>query len=493
MPPWRHDDMRFAPAFKPKAKHDTHDETEEVESFAPAFRQKSKICDGYDASGNPQYEYMKKEYGQSNTWNTYDISTKRKNYSSSGYSEGSHSAQAEPDGVWNNWGVKVEDGCLQDVTNLFVKDNEVMSHDAPRNAFEAANMSTLGRGSKSKTIVNMIGDRVIGTVNRSTEERLRYLDEKGKYSDGQDRGMIPKRLLEEHARRIRQWRDEMTHANAVLKEWNHLAPEQQTQRRENARLNMSEMLQALELIVDEDVPEEYLRKDQDTSQAVDLVEEDELPLFVGDSDDEEPSTTSHTSSSRPPSKRVFSGVSNRQSHMNRGAENRRNALERGSDQRGSSYKTLSECSRRPPRHQRVGPLSKASKDYHRRELRITAQLASQPGLAYRLKSALAPTPAPKSVVSESSLFSVTSFPDALPLEDTDALPTHAVPRAAAAKYSKAVQHATIFPRIVAIQLHSNLNFNPEAVVARVFGGHVQEIQYVLLNARAYFTAYAAHD
>ena len=469
----RNNNSGYGPEFGRPRYRDENEPQEE--RFAPAFGKKNKKHDDEDVFNDKQYEYMKsRDYSSTSTWNTFDASTKSKNFSGPERMAGPDAGH-ESVGVWNSWGIATSNDEGQgDVSHLFVGTHEVMQQaNLPQNAFEATNQSTLGLGSRANNIVNMIGSREIGTVSRAKDERLQYLDEKGQYKDGQDRGQIPKRLVEEYNRRIKQRTQEMTHANAVLNDWNSLTLEQQGQRREDARHAMAEMLRSLELVIEEEVPEEYRQEAHDTSVLI----EDELPLFVDDFDREE--SPALTPSPPRPSRTLPFRLKQAQKAAAR-QQKRGNVFEDARSLVDSSYKSLTARARAPSRHAQRSPASsrRGSYDQSRHQSKVQSRRSSQS------KQQFPPPPPPpaaiplgaRSVTSESSLFSVTNYPKILPPNDAERVTEIDVIETNKPKYWKAVQHSTISGRLVVVQLHKNLKFTFQQIASRVFGGQVQEFQ-----------------
>ena len=488
----RNTNRSFAPAFGRKKKEDDYIEFQNDEGFAPAFRgSKRKDTDDGDFEGS-QYSFLKeRDHDHSNEWSTYDPQSKIKNYNF-GQAPPERDSQRVALGPWNNWGVKTNNNGegSSDVKNLFVGVDEIMTHDkGPRNAFEAANKSALALGSKSKTIVNIIGDQYVGEVKIKRDDRVQYLDENGNYIDGQNRGQLPKRILEEHARKVKQWKGEIAHASFVKSEWNSLTPEQQAQRKEDAAFNMQEMLKSVELVEEEEVPEEYQRETQDTSKRIELIEE-ELPLFVGDSDDEASSITSTTTTSTTsplrPSKRV--AFSLRKKSVPRPLnEIGRDILRVRADKVDSSYKDLTIRSRSISYDQPLTPGRQTPRGGHQKSHGSPPRGPRNQATHRRERGYHMPPPPPPSLprskpMSETSLFSIEKFPHILPLADIEeSSSTTALDISNGdlrAKYWKTFQQTVNAPRLVIIQLHRNLTFSSEAVVSRVFGGNVQEFQYV---------------
>ena len=486
MPSSKGSSRGFAPAFARKSKYDN--ESERDEGFAPAFKKTSKQ-DEYGDFQKMDYQFMRtREFG------------------------------SEPLGPWNNWGVKTDEEESKDAKELFVSVDEIMNHDyAPHNAFEYANKSALGLGSNSQTVVNEIGGQAIGSVKRQREDRLQYLDERGRFRDGMDRGQIPKRLLEEHAHRVRQWRNEMAHANAVMQAWDSLTLEEQEQRREDARFNMAEMLKALRLEVEEALPEEYQYREADTSESIELENEDELPLFVDDFDiGKSPANSAPSSSPKQsrdgspfntisPSPTASATSSPRRSHGVSPFNIRqsqvpvirplndigRDVREGSSGAIGSYYTSLAARSRVPTGYEQCIPSVREPRDSTTWRpptgpKQWRAQPKSRRGRRYHAPPPVPASPSTRSTKTETSLFSVEKFPDILPLEDVEeSIMTSAsivIPDSSMKKYWKIYGQSVIKGRLVIIQLHRNLNFSLEAVTGRIFGGQVQEYQCVVTSS-----------
>ena len=486
----------FAPAFAKKKKEDDDVEFQDEASSASTRRGSKRKDIDYDEFDRSRYSFLKgREYNQSTHWSTYDPDKKVKNYNF-GQAPQDDGSQPEAPGPWNNWGVKTSgnaDGS-NDVKNLFVGVDEIMTHDkGPRNAFEAANKSAFGFGSKSKTIVNEIGGQSIGEITIKRDDRVQFLDENGNYIDGLDRGQLPKRILEEHARRVKQWKNEIAHASFAKSEWDSLDHKEQARRRDEAVFNMQEMLKSLELEEEEEVPQDYQQEARDTSRVIELIE-DELPLFVGDSDDEDSSTintsTTTTSSLSRSSQRVTFKLQKKSAPRPLN-EIGRDILKVTTEKVDSSYKDLTIRSRsishsqtRPSvqqptssRQSSQGSLPKGPRN----------QMTFGRGRGRRLPMRPPPPPPQTPVskpMSETSLFSIEKFPNILPLADIEGNAETAVleiPNQNMTKYWKIFQQTLNAPRLVIVQLHRNLNFSSEAVVSRIFGGNVQEFQYVTLD------------
>ena len=453
--------------------------------FAPAFRRMSKKRNDYDEVEDNPYEYMKsRDYSTASAWNTWDRTTGKKNYSNAYHPE---DVGPEPIGVWNQWGIKTTPkDSTQGVDHLFVGTDEVMQQsELPRNAFEAANKSALGLGSRSSTIVNMIGNEAIGSVSRRQDDRLQYLDERGNYRDGQNRGQTPKRLLDEYKFRVRQRREEMMHAIAVLNEWDSLSTEQREQRRQDGCRNMGKMdKRGLNSGVESDIPEKYGcdKTARDSFATIDLEDD---PLYVDDSECEEPLAAGAIDS--PPASHRHLPFRIKQA-QNSKIRSKGYASGFGSrrDSSDSSYKALTAKARTPAHHQLFpSGTEKRSRGAFRREMKLASRRSSsQRGKGcgsndYQPLPPPAPQSTVKSSVSESSLFLVIGFPKIMPPEDIDTVTENLkdlnlnVPN-----YLKTAQQSITRGRLVTVQLHRNLRFSFEAVISRVFGGQVQEFQQV---------------
>ena len=111
------------------------------------------------------------------TWNTFDPESRSVAWTDPTQSgQQADDAALEGRGVWNKWGHAKEGEPSDDqleVRDLFVKDQDIMKHDAgPRNDFEVRNQTALGLGRKSSGIVNMIGDKVVSTLDDAGDTRL---------------------------------------------------------------------------------------------------------------------------------------------------------------------------------------------------------------------------------------------------------------------------------------------------------------------------------
>ena len=497
MPPSESTGRSFAPAFARKKKEDDYVDFQDEASSDPA-RRGSKRKDIDDNEFHlPRYSFLKEiEHDPSKQWSTYDPEKKVKYYNY-GQAPQDRGSQPVAPGPWNNWGVKTSgnaDGS-NDVKNLFVGVDEIMTHDkGPRNAFEAANKSAFGFGSKSKTIVNEIGGQTIGEIKIKREDRVQFLDENGNYIDGLDRGQLPKRILEEHARRVKQWKNEIAHASFAKSEWDSLDPKEQARRRNEAVSNMQKMLESLELEEEEEVPQDYQREARDTSKVIELIE-DELPLFVGDSDDEDSSTlsksTTTTSSPSRPSKRVAFKLQ-KKSVPRPLNEIGRDILKVTTERVDSSYKDLTIRSRSishtQPRPSIIQPRSVRQSSHGSPPKGPRKQGSYGRGRGFFMPPPPPPFQTPQTPrskpMSETSLFSIEKFPNILPLADVEGNAETAaldIPNQNMTKYWKIFQQTLNAPRLVIVQLHRNLNFSSEAVVSRIFGGNVQEFQYVTLD------------
>ena len=310
----------------------------------------------------------------------------------------------EPPGAWNNFGHDEQKG----VDELFVGVEEVMGID--------------DRPTSSQTVVNMIGDQVIGSIKRKREDRLQHLDETGEYKDGKDRGMIPKRMLEERAKRLQLRRSEMEHASAVLREWNGLTPAEQEQRRGAARFNMSEMLKSLEVEIEQEVPGDYRLETRDILPAI-VIEE---PLFV----DEKPAVRTLTSSRRSSSANIPTSP--------------QHSWKSSLPFRAPTSRTNSRTQSRQRQQPRKAPVPFAI-----------------------------PT-STRSLATETSLFSVKGFPDIVELEK--ALSSLSLEDSIEERAQRARLECGRSGRLVVIQLSKQIKFSSEGVVSRLFAGVVQEIQ-----------------
>ena len=218
----RRSDADQMPPPRPSTARSNQPVTSETRPFAPAFGRKPQIKKEEDephASGSVPFEFMLApsfENTQS-TWTTYDPTTKEVKWETEASQSGA--AASESLGIWNNYGhgeVNDASTSIRDTNSLFIPVSNILdAQTGPRNEFEKRNTNTLAIGRNNSRIVNMIGDRVVSTIDQKVDDRLKYLGEDGSYTDGVNRGQVKKRYLEEQQRRVQQRREEIVQYNQV--------------------------------------------------------------------------------------------------------------------------------------------------------------------------------------------------------------------------------------------------------------------------------------
>ena len=148
----------------------------------------------------------------------------------------------------------------------FVDAKDVMSNAwQARSAFEIRNQANLAP--ESATIIkNMIGDEVVSIAYQPIDDRVKYRDRKGNYIDGIDRGKMKKRYEDEWHKRLDDRDTEMKHVTKLKREFDALSPIEKTRRilRREANAKLLSILGAGltttdDLATFEYVPHIYLR------------------------------------------------------------------------------------------------------------------------------------------------------------------------------------------------------------------------------------------
>lgn len=387
----------------------------------------------------------------------------------------------EPAGAWNNFGVNLPGANLKDVKQLFYSNEELLNrHSQPKNRLEANNKTTLALGSKSQSIVNVIGGKEIGTTVLGSEDRFKYLNDSGEYKDGVDRGQIKKRLRDEFECSISIRKDEMLHASAVLREWASLPEEEKERRRENARFNMAEMLKAVELVELDEIPKDYTDKFQNPFDFIQL-ENDDVSQSMNQSVNQmvgQSSANVSTEETRPlssPTAPTATYPVFKKPRVSAVRPGKGRQKEWSSSQTTPQYTTTTSTpiSRSIPSSGSATPTG-SRKDHRRLG-------AAWPTL--KKPKRVPPPPPPQSDWSETSrnsFFTVgNKEPEITPLEDVPA--GQELNGDLMAKYQKAVEQSTMRGRLVVLKLQPEIKFTTEVVASRIQGGHVQEFQSVLLG------------
>jgi hypothetical protein len=265
----------YAPAFAAARKRQETDTPRST--YAPAFAtvRKGQEKDTYRNGGDtPSFSYLRKNAQVSDAgWSTHDSNASRPNWSDEIENDNTVDIRNDP---WN-WTAKndstytVADGTAiaPEVHEQFIGEQDVMKPGFQhKSAFEKRNVHLLG-GSGAAQIVSMIGDQAT-LLTRKVDDRVTHMDRHGNYVDGINRGKPKKRHLEEHSQRIAERDGELKRANYIWNEWNSLTSEQQAERRAQAAENrriMAETLVVEDVEVDE-IPNIYNRSIADINAAV---------------------------------------------------------------------------------------------------------------------------------------------------------------------------------------------------------------------------------
>ena len=408
-----------------------------------------------------------------------------------------YSNDNEPLGVWNNFGVALPGDKVEDIQDLFYSNDELLNrHNQPKTRFEANNRAALGLGTNSRTIVNMIGGKEVGTTVLQSEDRLQHLNDSGAYKDGMDRGQIKKRLRDEFERSVAMREEEMVHVSTVLREWESLPEEEKERRREKAHFNMAEMLKAVELVELDEVPKDYTERIQDPFDVVQIGDDGEASQSMEQSMEQTTEQSIEKITDRSLDKTIDQSATD---------PSREGALEllraqvvipapvfkkprisavrpgKGRQKDWSSAQSTplygtantTPISRSIPSSGSATPIG-SGRD-NRRLGTAWAKIKKKPKI---------PPPPPSQAWTEfthSSFFEVENKePEITLFEDVPAVPP--VTGQSAAKYKKVIEDSTMHGRLVVVKLHPEVVFTTEAVASRIQGGHVQEMQSVYSHA-----------
>ena len=263
-----------------------------------------------------------------------------------------------------------------------------------------------------------------------------------------------------------------------MAEWNALSKEEQEARKKKAQENNKVMLERLQIEEIQEVPDAYLHKVQDLSIHIPEVtdSDDEEPLFVtGESevDEEEytaernlalglkrrlsPQSISWEDESSTPSRKPSRGYQKDRSTPASSGKNRR-----------SSYVQIPR-----PRHD-------ATQDQNKFVSAPTGPKTSQirqSSFKLLLRMKYTPRPVPIKSAASANTFKVTKWPEMLPVQDLVDR-DHPIRREEISDpmFKKVQKFSKGNGRLVILSLVDGVEFTGEAVVQRVFGGVIQDVQ-----------------
>ena len=418
---------RSSPSHDRKGSRSQHfrgaDKEDDDFTFAPAFAAMRKRADPpaeYRSARSTTFAYMKSTQGETAnaTWSTYDWDTGRRNWTSTATtSDNSTTGNQDP---WN-WRAasdktyKTGDGTeiASQVAEQFIEDTSVMNDQLRPKSLFEKRNAHLLGNSAATHIVSEIGGQEHSLL-RKIDNRVMHMDRHGNYADGIDRGIVKKRHRQEQQERIATKDEELKMAYAIFLEWNSLTPEQQ-EARKDAKAKVDNLMQ--------------------NAVVMDEVEVDEMPESYGrDIAD------------------ITSDIRNYQSQqvLSESAT--------GDDDRlflsdGASSRLLEQSERLQD--------NEASDVLRRRNEDVSLLDSDVPplGISPLTPRALAIDVTPRMVPCEEVEDLIDSF------NPSDEFAT--------------LEHACeIFPRVVSLKLmDKNVAYTSSAVLARIFGGVVQEIQF----------------
>lgn len=380
--------------------------------------------------------------------------------------------------------------------------------------FEKNNMGGLNLR-PSSTIKSMVGGKVIGVVEQKVENRTEFRNRDGTYADGIDRGRMKKRYEEEWQQRLKERDEEMVKASGILREWLSLPEAEKVRRKEKAAKNFAEIsrYELLDQSELEAVPAAYLQKTKfsnaryppnrvqatSVSDQEDPASDEEFEsLFL------DPFTSKSTPSVSERASVYGDPVNDRESHAQQAESSRGRGGYRGSEvPRGYSKRfARSYTSRGHESDNSTANWDTGS--WPRDSYSPAAHSVRSSDRGRRISQTYRPGPSRASIntVTDNSLASVASetirIPDPGPtyglLEDLVDLAKWRSLKVAKEYVSqvekeneKALAASNTQGRIVCVTLHEPVQYNPTAIVDRLFAGVLQDIQFFVEERTALVT------
>lgn len=491
-------------------------------AFAPAFgRKKAKIDPYADLAPKDNLSYMKYERDEEadrGSWATMDPETgtrqwdkKHKRHEKELEQAGSESCPVRKtddyarESPWMSWGgetpsqpttgrsddaggtkpAETSKGRLErpdldidpEVRKHFVDTRHIMWENAePASAFERRNKSYLKEGSTGK-IVNMIGGEVVSTVHQKVDDRAEFRDRDGEYVDGKDRGLMKKRFEAEWIKRLENRDEQMAFASKMKREWDALPQEEQERRRVRAEKNRA-MVESLSFDISEgeEIPSVYLRdKDADKRlewkfNGYDETGPEEITFGTWD----EPQVELPERSRRQIEK---------DRHRSRWtSSNRDNHSGQAKDSTAASSASVARHYQLPGKPSTSSQGSRAGRDSWVSDSTARRPVSQDEASRFVRNSPPAPTVSVRSDATP-TISDIYQGPDLALLQDIPGSPAdlrhiEGDTQEMEGKLDKITQLSGNRGRIVAVTLHKPVVYNMSALVERIRGGVIQELQFV---------------
>ena len=352
------------------------------------------------------------------------------------------------------------------VKALFVNPQHILRENRkPLSNFEQLN-KTLLTSDFSAPITNIIGGQKTNTLMPKIDTRTEFRDRDGNYIDGKNRGKMKKRYEDEWQKRLELLDEEIQHATKVKRCWDALPEEEKARRRQKLEKNRSLCMllgagtsgaPASDIYTWEGVPEIYLQTTNPllSSDSVHtntpytregaVAENSFLGRFDDDASDLFPLSEPRSSSANKLVPQLTSQFSSKAKNMRSRKQNRRSAPSSSTIHGAKSNSKLRD----------IG----AAKASRQEDLFIMSTPTNHASDATDTTPLLDPGPEVAAIEDLSHHGEFTDKDGAK--EQFDRI------RVASAKRG----------RLVSILLHEPVKYTSSAMVDRIFGGVVQEIQY----------------
>ena len=244
-------------------------------AFAPGLAARKPKVNPYDPEGREvpinDYSYMKEKESVevSGTWSTIDSENNTRQWDQQFEQEQLAKNKASPDdNTTSSFRVAPKDPSVRwageqiaggegergtnevdnrfenpdldvdpEVRERFVDVRNIMREDErPLSVFEQRNKAILFQ-TPTAPIKVVIGGQIITTVTPKIDRRAELRDRDGRYIDGKDRGLMPKRYEEERKRRMEERDEQMEQATKERREWFALSPEDRERKLQKAARN----------------------------------------------------------------------------------------------------------------------------------------------------------------------------------------------------------------------------------------------------------------
>ena len=305
---------------------------------------------------------------------------------------------------------------------------------APRSAFDQRNERIMAKRTAAPNLTVMIGNQVLKKMERKGDIRGQYQDRFGNYV-GEDLGAMKKHLVEERQSLIKLRDDEMVRATQEKRTWDAMSPSEREEHIARKQAPMRAFLagcdgSGLNEFEYDDIPEIYLRR----------VTADEITAWSA--------TSQQTSAASVASDDLFMPISDFEGFSETSVAGRRRPMDQASADRSSFASGRSES---------------------------TARLGAR---TTSVRKGQTPDPRSFSVSSvRSDTPALDPGPQLVPLADIFLDQPSTLRETSVQQFEQTRLLCSTRGRAVCIRLHNLVLFNPAAVVTRVFGGMLQEMQF----------------